>query len=76
MRRARPLTASTAAFALGYSGIAWALALVVALLAGLNLFAGFCAGCVLYYWLARLGVPHFQPSLENSQNLTGSEESN
>ena len=28
-------------------------------LAGLNLFAGWCAGCTMYYWLNRLGVPGF-----------------
>ena len=25
----------------------------------LNLFAGFCAGCAVYYWLNRLQVPGF-----------------
>jgi molybdopterin converting factor small subunit len=69
------LIASTASFALGYSGTAWALALVVALLACLNLFAGFCAGCAMYYWLARLGVPRFQPPLEHGQNSPGPEDS-
>lgn len=37
----------------------WALIWLVIFLAGLNLFAGFCAGCMLYYWLNRLHVPGF-----------------
>lgn len=50
-------------FALGYAAAAWTVAGVVVLLAGINLFAGFCAGCFLYYWLARLEVGgfHAQP---------------
>lgn len=39
--------------------VGWALSGVVMLLAGLNLFAGWCAGCTIYYWLNRLGVPGF-----------------
>lgn len=31
----------------------WALVWVVIFLASLNLFAGFCAGCAVYYWLQR-----------------------
>ncbi|KAA3644597.1 MAG: DUF4395 family protein [Chloroflexi bacterium] len=42
------------AFTLGW-GLVW---LVVAL-AALNLFAGFCVGCAVYYWLNRLGLPGF-----------------
>ncbi len=37
----------------------WALVGLVIVLAALNLFAGWCAGCTLYYWLSRLGVPGF-----------------
>ncbi len=37
----------------------WALVGVVIGLASLNLFAGWCAGCMMYYWLNRLGVPGF-----------------
>jgi hypothetical protein len=33
----------------------WALAALVGALALLNLTRGFCAGCFLYGWLARLG---------------------
>jgi hypothetical protein len=36
----------------------WALAGLVAVLAAVNLFFGFCAGCFAYYWLARLGILH------------------
>jgi hypothetical protein len=43
----------------GAAGIGWALAWLVIVLAGLNLFAGWCAGCTVYYWLNRLGVPGF-----------------
>lgn len=51
-----------AAFALLLAGAAvagWALVWLVIFLAGLNLFVGFCAGCAVYYWLNRLGVPGF-----------------
>ncbi len=34
----------------------WALDLVVFVLAAINLFAGFCAGCFVYYHLGRLGI--------------------
>lgn len=39
----------------------WALVWLVVILAALNVFAGFCAGCFLYYQLGRLGVPGFSP---------------
>jgi len=44
---------------LGASTVGWLLAWVVIILAGLNLFAGWCAGCTMYYWFNRLGVPGF-----------------
>jgi molybdopterin converting factor small subunit len=47
------------AFALGAPVIGWALAWVVILLAAVNLFLGFCVGCFVYYWLARLSLPGF-----------------
>lgn len=50
---------STLALLAGVTGIGWALAWLVIVLAGLNLFAGWCAGCTIYYWLNRLGVPGF-----------------
>ena len=37
-------------------------------LAGLNLFAGWCAGCTVYYWLNRLGVPGFTQHRLESQS--------
>lgn len=44
---------------LGYAAIGWALTWLVIVLAALNLFFGFCAGCFVYYQLSRLGVPGF-----------------
>lgn len=43
----------------GAGVIGWGLVWLVVALAALNLFAGFCVGCALYYWLNRLGVPGF-----------------
>jgi hypothetical protein len=43
----------------GLSTLGWALTWLVMALAALNLFAGFCAGCAVYYWLNRLHVPGF-----------------
>ncbi len=37
----------------------WILVWLVILLALLNLAVGFCAGCFVYYWLARWNVPGF-----------------
>ncbi len=44
----------------GFAG--WALAWLVIALAALNLFVGFCVGCAVYYWLARIQVPGFAKS--------------
>ena len=44
---------------LGANVIGWILVWLVVVLAGLNLFIGFCAGCAIYYWLGRLSVPGF-----------------
>ena len=44
---------------LGSSGLGWSLVWIVIALASLNAFGGFCVGCAVYYWLARLGVPSF-----------------
>lgn len=46
-------------FATDLAAAAWVVTGVVILLAAINLFAGFCAGCFLYYWLARLEVRGF-----------------
>jgi hypothetical protein len=43
----------------GLTAIGWGLAILVVVLAALNLLAGFCAGCFVYYQLNRLGVPGF-----------------
>lgn len=53
------LLAASAVFAAGSAWLGWVLAWVVMGLAALNLFAGFCVGCALYYWLARLQIPGF-----------------
>ena len=42
--------------------LGWTLVALVVLLAALNLFLGFCAGCFVYYQLNRLGVPGFAHS--------------
>ena len=47
------LAAGTAAFAAGASGLGWALALVVAALAGLAAVTGICLGCEVYLLLTR-----------------------
>jgi hypothetical protein len=41
------------------TALGWGLAWLVVGLAALNLFAGFCVGCAVYYWLGRLRVPGF-----------------
>jgi hypothetical protein len=56
------LLAASLAFLAGGSGLGWVLAWIVIFLASLNLFAGFCAGCFVYYWLTRLNVPGFTQS--------------
>ncbi len=54
------LSAATAAFILGSAVVGWALTWLVIALAALNLFAGICVGCMLYYWFNRFGVPGFK----------------
>ena len=56
------MLAGSAAFLLGQPGLGWSLVWLVAGLAALNAFAGFCAGCMIYYWLSRLKVPGFEKS--------------
>jgi Domain of unknown function (DUF4395) len=51
--------ASTLALLGGLTVIGWALSWLVVALAALNLFAGVCVGCLVYYQLSRLGVPGF-----------------
>jgi hypothetical protein len=53
------LGAATIAFVAAAPTLGWVLAWVVVALAALNLFAGICVGCLMYYWFNRLGVPGF-----------------
>jgi phosphate/sulfate permease len=53
------LAAGAIALFLGSSVLGWTLVWIVIALASLNAFGGFCVGCAVYYWLARLGVPGF-----------------
>lgn len=55
-------TLSTLLFLLRLSTAGWVAAWVLIVLAGLNLFLGFCLGCFTYYQLNRLGVPGFEHS--------------
>jgi hypothetical protein len=48
------LLAATAALFAGAPTIGWGLAFVVVVLAAVNLFFGFCAGCFMYFQLQRL----------------------
>lgn len=50
---------SAALLFLGAPAAGWALSWLVIVLAALNLFVGFCAGCAVYYWLNRLQIPGF-----------------
>jgi Domain of unknown function (DUF4395) len=53
------LTAGSAALFSNLPVLGWALTWIVIALAFLNAFGGFCVGCAVYYWLARLNVPGF-----------------
>jgi hypothetical protein len=54
------LLVATLAFWVGVPVVGWALSWIVVALAALNLFAGICVGCLMYYWFNRLGVPGFK----------------
>ena len=54
------LTLATLAFAANGAVAGWILSWVVVALAALNLFAGICVGCMMYYGFNRLGVPGFK----------------
>jgi hypothetical protein len=54
------LAAATLAFLANAAAAGWVLAWIVIALAALNLFAGICVGCLMYYWFNRLGVPGFK----------------
>jgi len=54
------LLVATAAFFANIAVLGWTLAWIVVALAALNLFAGICVGCMMYYWFNRLGLPGFK----------------
>ena len=58
---------ATAAFFANITVLGWALTWVVVALAALNLFAGICVGCLMYYWFNRLGLPGFKYTRVESQ---------
>ncbi len=53
------MTAGSIALFLGANILGWGLVWLVAALAALNAFGGFCVGCAVYYWLNRLHLPGF-----------------
>ncbi|MCQ3931211.1 MAG: DUF4395 domain-containing protein [Chloroflexi bacterium] len=54
------LAIATAALLADVAVVGWALVFMVIGLAALNLFAGFCAGCFIYYQLGKRGIPGFK----------------
>jgi hypothetical protein len=56
------LMGGTIALILSASGLGWGQVWLVIALAALNLFGGFCVGCVVYYWLGRINMPGFVKS--------------
>ena len=53
------MTFGALALFFGSSVVGWSLVWLVAALAALNAFGGFCVGCAVYYWLARFQLPGF-----------------
>ena len=53
------MTAGSLALFSGVSVLGWSLVWLVAALAALNAFGGFCVGCAVYYWLSRFNLPGF-----------------
>ena len=53
------MIAGSVALFMGASVLGWSLVWLVAALAALNAFGGFCVGCSVYYWLSRLNLPGF-----------------
>jgi len=51
--------AATLALIAGIPVLGWGLSWLVVALAALNLFAGICVGCIVYYQLNRLGISGF-----------------
>lgn len=53
------LASSLALLVFNSAGLGWTLAWIVIILAGVNLFLDFCAGCFVYYQLDKVGLlPH------------------
>lgn len=53
------MTAGSASIYLGAAIPGWSLVWLVVALAALNAFGGFCVGCAVYYWFARINIPGF-----------------
>jgi len=53
------MTGGSIALFVGSTVLGWILVWIVVALAALNAFGGFCVGCAMYYWFARLNVPGF-----------------
>lgn len=53
------MTAGSIALFSSATILGWSLVWLVAALAALNAFGGFCVGCAVYYWLNRLNLPGF-----------------
>ena len=53
------MTAGSLSIYFGASSLGWSLVWLVVALAALNAFGGFCVGCAVYYWLARVQIPGF-----------------
>ncbi|KAB2860011.1 MAG: DUF4395 domain-containing protein [Anaerolineae bacterium] len=54
------LAIATVALLADVAVVGWSLVFMVIGLAALNLFAGFCAGCFIYYQLSSRGIPGFK----------------
>lgn len=52
-------TAAALALLVNLSTVAWVLVAIVVVLANLNFWLNFCAGCWMYYQFNRFGVPGF-----------------
>ena len=60
-----------APFFYGLPILGWGLVWLVIGLAALNAFAGFCVGCMVYYWLSRLHIPGFAKSPPAGETFPG-----
>ncbi len=62
------IASSLALLVLNLPAVGWVLAWVVVVLAGINLFLGFCAGCFMYYQLERrFGIRPHLPSWRTAE---------